>query len=97
MELDQQVERCIYQFINESIRCIEEGVVSDASYLDHAMILGTGFPPFRGGPLRYADEIGLEKVLEKLNQLEKVYGLRFKAPELLKSMIHQQLTFYKSK
>ena len=87
----------MYQFINESIKCIEEGVVTDASYLDHAMILGTGFPPFRGGPLRYADEIGLEKVLEKLNQLEQVYGLRFKAPKLLQSMINHQVTFYKTK
>ena len=51
--------------------------------LDLAMVMGAGFPPFRGGLLRYADSIGLESVVKKLQELESQVGPRFRPPEAL--------------
>jgi 3-hydroxyacyl-CoA dehydrogenase/enoyl-CoA hydratase/3-hydroxybutyryl-CoA epimerase len=60
--------------INEAARCVEEGVCADASSIDLAMIYGTGFAPFRGGPLRRADQLGLHVVNQKLGLLAQVAG-----------------------
>ncbi len=83
---DQIVERFILSMINEASRCIEEKVVQSAAVLDMAMVLGTGFPPFRGGLLNYADEIGIDNVVQKLNALEKSEGVRFMPSNLLLQM-----------
>jgi len=56
------LKRMIYIMINEAARCLEEEIVEDASDIDIGMIFGTGFPPFRGGLLRYADHIGVQRV-----------------------------------
>jgi 3-hydroxyacyl-CoA dehydrogenase len=58
------------------------------------MIYGTGFPPYRGGILRYADKWGLKIVHEKLVALEKQYGLRFKPAALIKEMSESGKKFY---
>jgi 3-hydroxyacyl-CoA dehydrogenase len=58
------------------------------------MIYGTGFPPYRGGILRYADAWGIPKVVETLLELEKQYGSRFKPAELLQEMASSGKTFY---
>ena len=55
--------------INEAARCLEEGVVERPEHLDLAMVFGTGFAPFRGGPLRYADSIGLDTIVATLDRL----------------------------
>ncbi|MBT8367852.1 MAG: hypothetical protein KJP23_24425, partial [Deltaproteobacteria bacterium] len=62
--------------------------------MDLAMIYGTGFPPFRGGILRYADKWGLKSVCEKLVALEKQYGRRFAPANLIKEMAKAGKTFY---
>jgi 3-hydroxyacyl-CoA dehydrogenase len=62
--------------------------------MDLAMIYGTGFPPYRGGILRYADKWGLKKVYQKLVGLEKQYGPRFKPSNLIKEMAESGQTFY---
>jgi 3-hydroxyacyl-CoA dehydrogenase/enoyl-CoA hydratase/3-hydroxybutyryl-CoA epimerase len=59
---DEYLKRMIYIMINEAARCLEEGVVSEPGAIDVGMIFGTGFPPFRGGLLRYADHIGVDRV-----------------------------------
>ena len=69
--------------VNEAIRCVEEGVVKSANDADAAMIFGTGFAPFRGGPLRYADELGVRIVRERLETLQKKFGIRFEPAQLL--------------
>lgn len=75
---DEEItERLIYRMINEASKCLNEGVISDADYVDMGMIMGTGFPPFRGGILRYADKTGLENVSVKLGTYYKYYGERF--------------------
>jgi 3-hydroxyacyl-CoA dehydrogenase len=63
--------------------------------MDLAMIYGTGFPPYRGGILRYADKWGLKNVCAKLLALEKQYGTRFKPAELIKEMAEKDERFYK--
>ena len=63
-------------------------------YLDMALILGIGFPAFRGGLLRYVDSIGVDKVVEKIEVLENTYGERFKPSELLLEMRKRKATFY---
>jgi 3-hydroxyacyl-CoA dehydrogenase/enoyl-CoA hydratase/3-hydroxybutyryl-CoA epimerase len=63
---DLWVKRLIFPMINEAALVLEERIVEDAARVDLAMVLGTGFPPFRGGPLRYADSIGLGEVVEFL-------------------------------
>ena len=71
-------DRLVLQFVNEAVACLREGVVADADLLDAGMVFGTGFAPFRGGPLRYARERGVDQVLDRLRQLEQRYGSRFR-------------------
>jgi 3-hydroxyacyl-CoA dehydrogenase/enoyl-CoA hydratase/3-hydroxybutyryl-CoA epimerase len=76
-------ERMVLAMINEAARCLEDGVVADAGLLDLAMIFGTGFPPWRGGPLRHADTLGLLKIESRLNALRAERGERFAPAKLL--------------
>jgi 3-hydroxyacyl-CoA dehydrogenase/enoyl-CoA hydratase/carnithine racemase len=80
--------------INEAALMIEEGICDRPQDMDLAMIYGTGFPPYRGGVLRYADHWGIKNVYEKLLELEKQYGLRFKPANLIKEMAESGKTFY---
>jgi 3-hydroxyacyl-CoA dehydrogenase len=63
--------------------------------MDLALIYGLGFPPYRGGILRYADKWGLKDVYQKLIDLEKQYGPRFKPADLMKEMAETDKTFYR--
>ena len=62
-------QRLVYPMINEAARCLDEKVVATADDVDLAMVFGTGFAPFRGGPLRYADSVGIPKIVETLDRL----------------------------
>ena len=62
-------QRLVYPIINEAARCLDEKVVATADDVDLAMVFGTGFAPFRGGPLRYADSVGIPKIVETLDRL----------------------------
>ncbi|TKG96457.1 fatty-acid oxidation protein subunit alpha [Puteibacter caeruleilacunae] len=77
------IDRCIMAMINESVRCLQEGVVENGDILDFAIINGTGFPPFRGGPINYAEELGFDRVCERLEEYVSSLGVRFKPCELL--------------
>ena len=88
------IDRCILTMVNEAAKCLEENVVQNARYLDMAMIMGTGFPAFRGGVLRYADSIGIDKVVARLNEFEKKNGQRFAVSELLVKMAKNGEKFY---
>jgi len=70
-------DRLVLSMVNEAIACLAEGVVADADLLDAGVIFGTGFAPFRGGPLNYARERGTTPVVMRLNELAKIYGRRF--------------------
>lgn len=71
-------DRLILAMLNESMAVLRERVVEDADLLDAAVIFGTGFAPFRGGPLHYARSIGVVKITAKLEQLAAKYGAHFK-------------------
>ncbi|HEX7124908.1 MAG TPA: 3-hydroxyacyl-CoA dehydrogenase NAD-binding domain-containing protein [Thermodesulfobacteriota bacterium] len=78
------VERLLYPMINEAARVLDEGIVAGPEWVDLAMVLGTGFAPFRGGPLRYADRVGLPAVVSRLRELAAAHGPRFEpAPALV--------------
>jgi len=74
-------DRLILRFLNESVACLREGVVDSADELDAGVIFGTGFAPFHGGPINYINTIGSDKLLERLQALEKKHGARFKPDE----------------
>jgi 3-hydroxyacyl-CoA dehydrogenase/enoyl-CoA hydratase/3-hydroxybutyryl-CoA epimerase len=71
-------DRLILPMVNEAVACLHERVVTDADLLDAGVIFGTGFAPFRGGPLNYARDRGLDEVQARLNQLAETHGERFR-------------------
>jgi 3-hydroxyacyl-CoA dehydrogenase / enoyl-CoA hydratase / 3-hydroxybutyryl-CoA epimerase len=89
-------DRLVLAMVNEAARCIEEGVVTDPSQLDLAMILGTGFPAFRGGVLRYADSQGARAIVQRLDLLAQVAGKNYEPCALLRQMAADGTTFYRS-
>ena len=66
-------------FVFESARCLSEKIVSEAYELDLAMLSGLGFPPFRGGPMRYAESAGIASLIEKSQKLSEKFGPLFEA------------------
>ena len=70
-------DRLILPLLNEAVACLHDGVVSDAELLDAGVIFGTGFAPFRGGPIQYIRETGAAALLERLKALQAKYGERF--------------------
>lgn len=72
--------------VNEGARCLEEKIVAEPADVDFAMVMGTGWAPFRGGPLRYADAIGTAKVTEDLLRLSETIGPHYAPCALLCEM-----------
>ena len=70
-------DRLILPLINEAVACLNDGVVEDADLLDAGVIFGTGFAPFRGGPIQYVRETGVDAVLDRLKALQAAHGDRF--------------------
>ncbi len=68
---EEIIQRLVYPLINEAARCLDERIVEKADDIDLAMVFGTGFAPFRGGPLRYADSVGVPKIVQTLDTLAK--------------------------
>lgn len=64
-------DRLVLLMVNEAVRCLQEGVVTAPEDVDFGMIMGTGWAPFRGGPIRYADSTGLPAVVARLQELQK--------------------------
>jgi 3-hydroxyacyl-CoA dehydrogenase/enoyl-CoA hydratase/3-hydroxybutyryl-CoA epimerase len=80
------IDRLILPMLNESAACLREGVVQEADLLDAGVIFGTGFAPFRGGPLTYARDRGIEAVVQRLEALERQYGQRFRPDQGWRSL-----------
>jgi len=70
-------DRMILSMVNEAVACLADGVVDDADLLDAGVIFGTGFAPFRGGPIQYARSEGVDNLKRKLETLAQRYGERF--------------------
>jgi len=70
-------DRLVLAMVNEAVSCLSDGVVKDPDLLDAGVIFGTGFAPFRGGPLNYARQRGLDEVKSRLEALASSHGSRF--------------------
>ncbi len=90
------LERCIYPMINEGAKILEEGKAQRASDIDIVWIYGYGWPVYRGGPMFYADTIGLKAVLAKLKAFQAKHGDDFKPATLLEKLAAEGGTFTKS-
>ncbi len=88
------VQRMIYPMVNEAARCLDEKIVSKPDKIDLAMIFGTGFAPFRGGLLNFADAEGLNKISDSLASFSHIYGERFKPADPLVQIAGAGKTFY---
>lgn len=88
------LDRLILIMVNEAGRILEEGHIKNPQYLDMCMIMGAGFPAFRGGILKYADSIGIEYVCSKLRNLSNKYGERFKPCNLITKLSEEKKKFY---
>ncbi len=93
---DEIERRLVYQMINEAARILDDGIVRTAADVDLGMIMGTGFPPFLGGLLRYADALGVEVVLGGLRDLAEAHGLRFQPAPALERLAKRGETFYEA-
>lgn len=84
-DLAALAERMVLPMVNEAARCLDEGIVAGPGSLDLALVLGTGFPPFRGGLCRWADQQGLPGLVERLDRLAATVAPRFAACEPLRA------------
>jgi 3-hydroxyacyl-CoA dehydrogenase/enoyl-CoA hydratase/3-hydroxybutyryl-CoA epimerase len=88
------LDRMVLIMVNEAARCLEEAVVASPEDVDFGMIFGTGFAPFRGGPLRHADTIGVGEVVDRLRNLETTGASHFAPCARLLRMADAGETFY---
>lgn len=88
-------KRLVYVMINEAARCLDEKVVDSAATVDIGMIMGTGFPAFRGGLLHYADLMGLDQIVKDLERFhDKVSADRFAVSPYLQALLKDKKKFY---
>ena len=87
--------RLMFLMVNEAARCVEEKVVESPEDADYGMILGTGFAPHRGGPLRFAEHFGLKKMVDEMNRLAQGDG-KFEPCEILQKHARNGTKFYES-
>jgi 3-hydroxyacyl-CoA dehydrogenase len=90
---DEITDRCIYALVNEGARILEEGYALRASDIDIIYLNGYGFPAHRGGPMWYADTVGLKKVLERVSEFHRQHGETWRPAPLLKRLAEQGKTF----
>ena len=87
-------DRLVLVMVNEAARVLEEGVVEAPEDVDFGMIMGTGWAPFRGGPLRYADARGLPEIVRRLDDLAARAGEHFHPCQLLRTLATRGTGFY---
>src|SRR5688572_1068271 len=91
---DEIVERCIYALANEGARILDEGIALRAADIDMVYLTGYGFPPYRGGPMFYADQVGLDKVLSSIKRFQDGYqGSQWQPAPLLAKLAKEGRRF----
>ena len=90
---DEIVDRCVYSLVNEGARILEEGYALRAVDIDIIYLNGYGFPAYRGGPMWYADTVGLKKVYDRICELHKQHGELWEPAPLLKQLAGQGKSF----
>lgn len=91
---EEITHRLTFLMVNEAARCLEENVVATPEDADYGMILGTGFPTFRGGPLRFAESVGLGKLVAEMEALRSRLGEKFGPCDLLRQHARSGTKFY---
>jgi 3-hydroxyacyl-CoA dehydrogenase/enoyl-CoA hydratase/3-hydroxybutyryl-CoA epimerase len=94
IESDEIVTRCVLAMVNEAVRCLEEGILRSPRDGDIGAVFGLGFPPFRGGPFRYVDAMGVDEILSQLDTLDGRFPERFRPADLLVEMARARKRFY---
>ncbi|KAF1050927.1 MAG: Fatty acid oxidation complex subunit alpha [Stenotrophomonas maltophilia] len=87
------VERCVYALVNEAAKILDEGIAQRASDVDVIFLNGYGFPAFRGGPLFHADQIGLERVLQRIREFHQRFGAWWQPAPLLERLVAEGRRF----
>jgi 3-hydroxyacyl-CoA dehydrogenase/enoyl-CoA hydratase/3-hydroxybutyryl-CoA epimerase/3-hydroxyacyl-CoA dehydrogenase/enoyl-CoA hydratase/3-hydroxybutyryl-CoA epimerase/enoyl-CoA isomerase len=91
---DEEIEdRLLLAMLMEAVRLLEEKIVSQPMHVDMGLILGIGFPPFRGGLLKWCDNVGAQKILERVKKYAPL-GKRFEPPEPFVAMAQKNAKFY---
>ncbi len=90
---EEIIERTIYALVNEGARILEEGIALRSVDIDIVYLTGYGFPAWRGGPMFYADTVGLKKVLARIEEFEKGHGELWAPAPLLKKLAGEGKTF----
>ena len=90
---EEIVERCIYALINEGARILEEGIALRSSDIDVIYVNGYGFPAFRGGPMQFADTVGVKKVYRRICAFHEEHGSLWAPAPLLKLLAESGGTF----
>jgi 3-hydroxyacyl-CoA dehydrogenase len=86
---EEIVDRCIYALVNEGARILEEGFALRSVDIDMVYVFGYGFPPYRGGPMFYADTIGLREVYGRIRGFEAQHGELWAPAPLLKRLAEE--------
>jgi 3-hydroxyacyl-CoA dehydrogenase len=90
---EEIVERCLYPLMNEGFRILEEGIALRAADIDVVWTSGYGFPRFRGGPMFYAETIGLKTLLDGMNKYKEIFGpMHWEPAALLVELVEQNKT-----
>jgi 3-hydroxyacyl-CoA dehydrogenase len=90
---EEILTRCMYPLINEAAAILEEGIAARAGDIDVIWVYGYGFPTFRGGPLRWADAIGLPAIVETMEKFERVHGAAWTPAPLLRELASTNSSF----
>jgi 3-hydroxyacyl-CoA dehydrogenase/enoyl-CoA hydratase/3-hydroxybutyryl-CoA epimerase len=93
---EEIVDRAVLMMLIEAALCLEEKIIDTPALLDATLIFGIGFPPFRGGLLRYADKLGAKAIVGRLEEFAKKYGERFTPPRSLLEMAGSGKGFYQA-
>jgi 3-hydroxyacyl-CoA dehydrogenase/enoyl-CoA hydratase/3-hydroxybutyryl-CoA epimerase len=91
---EEIAERCVLQMLNEAAHCLGEGILRSPRDGDVGAIFGLGWPPFRGGPFRYADSLGTSHLVERLSAYQARFGIRFQPAPLLAEMARTGAKFH---
>jgi len=86
-------ERIALAMVNEAARCLEEGILQSAVDGDMGAVMGLGFPPFRGGPFWWMDEVGAGEIVSKLEALAEKHGERFEPAGIIRTQAESEKTF----
>jgi len=87
-------DRLMSRFINEAAKCLEDNIIENAVVGDIGLVFGTGFAPFRGGPFRYIDQVGVENFVGTMNRFADKYGPQFEPCQLLKDYARDNKKFH---